>query len=363
MASKETLPHLDIFYRTDLWEEPTRLRPYRKQLVPLAPNVVRSRTTKQIMAWLASYHQAHTWQLMEALDVSTFTLSRHLRPMYMAGLLSRGRYNPYGSGAIPYIYQINDSPQTTKWLRDLSYVDWLGVTGGTKISFASNYIRHNMLVGDMVLAASRLLSPVNVVLGERYAAASRLVPGSNSAALGDAVLVTESGLRVVVELVANMVDSLPRKVQRWGRLLATREANELGLVVVFLNAAPPVRQKSMARHLRQMITSGITPQTLGGQDGTWYSDREVDRARSGLVIANWPDWFSPGGKPTFAFGQLFGQRSMDGSTLEPVSILNFPFQPNDPSKWRDPIKNVPYLYSCPQVLRDRLGVSMADAAV
>lgn len=344
--------HLDLYGRSELWEEPLRLRPYRRTLEPLPPRIANSDNTKRMIAWLVSYHQAHTWQLQEALGVSPYAMSRLARPLYLAGLVARGRPRLYGAGAVPYVYQLHDGAPFRAWLRSLCYADWLGVTGGTKVVFASYHHRHNMLVGDLALTAARTLSHVQVVLGEQYTAAPRMVPDCPHAALGDMAMVTSSGLRIVIELTANTSDSLERKVQRWGKIMVSRDAADLGMVVILLNAAQQYRRRRVGKMLRQLVARSLGAAQLAN-NGTWLSDREVGRARAGIMVAEWDNWFNASGHPTLSFAHLEASRSLDGHTFTQVPALTSPFTPRDPSIWQAPLANVSYLYGVPQVLRQR----------
>ena len=348
--------YLDLFYRRELWEEPLICRPWRKVLVPLPPEIAGAPQTKRVIAWLASYHQSHSWQLMEALGCSEYSFSRTIRPLFTAGLLARGRLNPYNLGAMPYVYQLHPGAPLRAWVRDLNYLDWLGVTGGPKLSWA-NYPRHNMLVVELALAASRLLDSTVAVLGEPYATAIRMVPGSTNRSIGDAVLVLSSGLRVVVELVANMGEDVQRKIVRWGRLLTSATTSQLGTVVLLLNAAAPARQKALTRHLRRMVLAGLDSNQLGTA-GAWVSDRETAQARAAMYIASWPEWFSPGGTTTLEFATLQAWRATPDSQFALSSILAHPFRPRHPEEWQDPAHNLPWLLATPEALRIKAGLAV-----
>ena len=344
--------YLDLYYRLELWEEPLLPRPWRRAQVPLPPETAGHPQVQRAIAWLAAYHQSHSWQMMRALGCSEYSFSRTIRPLYEAGLVARARFNPYRIGATPYMYQLNPGAPLRAWLRDLSWADWLGVTGGTKISRA-NYPRHNMLVAELALQTAERLPQVAQVMGEPYAHATRMVPATTNTSIGDCVLVLGSGLRVMVELVANLGDDVQRKIVRWGRLLTGGPASRLGLVVLLLNAAAPSRYKAVARHLRRMVHTGLEGRQLGPPGGGWATSREVQLARDSMYIAGWPDWFSPGGQPTGEFLQLQAWHAASDDSFVSSSILKHPFRPAQPAHWQDPVRNLPRLYATPQALRAR----------
>jgi len=343
---------LDVYGRSDLWEEPIRLRPYRRPLQPLPPACARSPHTLRVLAWLYSYHQAHAWQLQEACGISTFSLSRVVRPLYLAGMVARGRYNPFGAGAVPYTYRLHDGAPLREYLRQLPSEHWLGVTGGAKPFFSNTHLRHNLMVGELALAVAQHVPEVAMALGESFAGASKMFPECRSGAQGDAVLVTWRGLRVVVELTSALSDGLPRKIRRWGRLLSQGDLREHGTVVVFMNGAAHKKHRQVGTVMRRHLLECLSPQGLA-QGGQWPSDREVRRARAYVVYADWEEWFQ-GVEPGLGLAGLLVRFSPDGHSWENTSLLDWDFDPPDPDTWMIPIRNRQRLYAVPhaQLLRE-----------
>jgi len=342
---------LDVYGRVDLWEEPMRLRPYRRTLEPLPAAVARSRHALRVLAWLHSYHQAHAWQLQEACGISPFTLSRVMHPLYMAGLVARGRYNPFGAGAVPYTYKLYDGAPLRAFLRQLPSEQWLGVTGGVKTVFSSTHFRHNLMIGEIALAAASSLNEIGLVLGEQFAGASKMFPDCQSGAIGDMVLVTTQGMRIIIELSSSLSDRIPPKILRWARLLSHGDLESHGTVVVMLNGASRKKHRQVGGVIKRQMLQALQSDSMA-QGGKWPSDREVRRARSFVVYADWDEWFQ-GVDPTLGFSSLACHYTPDGQHWEQTSLLDWDFQPPDPDNWQIPIRNLHRIYSVPDRLLQR----------
>jgi len=344
-------PSLDLHYKVSLWEEPILLRPYRQDLVPLSNALRNSVHTKRAIAWLAAYGQAHTWQLQEALGISPTIASKTLRPLYEAGILARGRPSLYGEGAVPYFFKLINAAPLKEWVRGLSTADWLAVTGGANITLGT-HLKHNVMVGDLVLKSVRHLDRIACAYGEPFSSAVRLIQGCTSPAIGDATLVRDDGLRIVVELTSHVTEGLGPKVTRWSRVLMNDERSELGLIILFLNAAPMANQKSMHRYLRKTIAEYSRPERLAVPGG-YISTHQLSVARGGIYLADWSDWFSPGPTMTDNFRGLHAERLTIDDKWAGEDLINAPFSPSEPSVWQAPIRQMSNLYCTPRFLIEK----------
>ena len=347
--------YVDLYYKDSMWEEPIRLRKWRREAVPLTRQASQGELTKRAIAWLIAYHQANTQQLQRVLGVQPYTMSRLLPRLYEAKFVSRGRYNPYGEGAMPLIYRLNDSAELRAWVRDLSYEDWLGVTGGVKILYrGADHHRHNLLVNELVLFAAQYLPRIGCVLGEQFTEAKRMIPDCDSNAIGDAALVFDNGMRVVIELTSTLHQNIDAKMVRWGKVLASKDFNDQGLIVLFVGAAKQKLAGQVVNGLKRLADNNLTAEKLS--DGNrWLTDLEVSRVRSMIHVVDWRSWFLPGGVPQADFYGLVTEFNPNNKRhWERTSIVNdWQFKPKKKDLWLAPMRQIDKVYAMPQILKDR----------
>lgn len=120
----------------------------------------------------------------------------------------------------------------------------IAIHGGYGWSAGHQYNRHNVLAAELGLRVSEFTGMT--VLGEKYASVDLLAGAGLGAApvradgkTGDAVIIREDGLRIVVEITASYSNDLESKIERWARVLDEHPMETSGLVVVFVVAAHP----------------------------------------------------------------------------------------------------------------------------
>ncbi|MGH9069261.1 MAG: hypothetical protein ACRD0J_17495 [Acidimicrobiales bacterium] len=328
----------DPYWTEDLWSRPIRwrARPPHETLAGLATDERVCAVAGALAGWrlLSADHLARFGRVSAA-DLAGVVLPA----MWRAGLVERGAFDVLGVEA-PALYRLRSGPELSGWLAGLDPAAWLSVTAGEPVGGARSLGRHDLLAAEVGLRASEAGVGLQAVFPESLARPSLLVPGSGSTrAKGDLVIVREDGLRVVVELTASRTPELTAKVARWGRLLA---AGDAGLVVVFLTAATPGGDQAglVRKGIPKAFESVLCPEGLG-LAGAWATNEEVSRARKGLAVADWEDWFPGPGCCSTAFPALearFLVPRSEGRWGTVGLARQYPFEPEDPSEWLWPGK-------------------------
>lgn len=348
MTSKSP-PVLDIYYRPEIWDEPILLRPNRGDLVEMAPGRRNSEHVKRAVAWLAAYGQAHSWQLQEVLGVSPTVLSRTMKPLFESGIVARGRPDLFGGGSMPYFFKLVNEAPLKKFLRDMPTQEWLAISGGTNV-VTGKHLKHNVTMGEVAIRAMRDIPSIACAFGEPFSAAERLVPDCKSGAIGDATLVRDDGLRYVVELTSYSTEGLEAKVVRWAKVLMRGSVHDVGLVIVFLNAAPPARHRYMDKMLRRTIESALNPQNLVDQHTPFVSDSTIQMLRDHILLASFSDWVKEGMVFTPEFQALHARALGGDGKWGPVDAIGMPFNPADRHTWLAPIRQMGNLYCIPRFM-------------
>lgn len=241
----------------------------------------------------------------------------------------------------------------------LTYQEWVSVTGGSPWDFRRQYDRHNLLATELGLRVAEFCE-VGTVLGEKLATADLLswsglgksgeCPDKRAA---DLVVVRQDGLRVAVELTASAGTDFAAKVRRWAHALSANSLASSGLVVLFVEAAPPgteARASTRQRRVIEEVEKQVAKVVME------YPGTAADRVASRIAVARWEDWF-PG--PRLAgegFVSLDAKRPTGppGARWEPVSLLDpfdLEFAPHDEWAMRSVISSAGMLFGVPHWLR------------
>ncbi|MEX5256669.1 hypothetical protein [Kocuria arenosa] len=164
---------------------------------------------------------------------------------FQAGLIDIGSFpRPFGSSPAR-LYR--PSPTNVFEQRLAPYLtgpEAIAVHGGYGWSAGHQYDRHNVLAAELGLRVCEFTGMT--VLGEKYASVDLLAgaglggpPVPAGGKTGDAVLVRDDGLRIVVEITASHSAGLESKMDRWAQLLHDHPLETSGLMVVFVVAAHP----------------------------------------------------------------------------------------------------------------------------
>ncbi len=247
----------------------------------------------------------------------------------------------------------------------LSWQEWVSVTGGSAWDFRRQYDRHNLLSTELGLRVAEFCE-VGTVLGEKLSTADLLFwSGLGRAGVcpdkraADLTLVRSDGLRIAVELTASAGPDFAGKVRRWGRALAGNSLASSGLVVLFVEAAPPgtgarasTRQRAVVEEVRKQVAKVVAE--FPGSGG--------DRVASRIAVARWEDWFPGGHEVSPGFVSLDAVRPTgpprtpggSESRWEPVSLLDpfdLVFEPHDPAGMTAVVGNAGMLLGVPHWLR------------
>lgn len=242
----------------------------------------------------------------------------------------------------------------------LSYQEWVSVTGGSAWDFRRQYDRHNLLSTELGLRVAEFCE-VGTVLGEKLSTADLLswsglgragvCPDKRAA---DLTVVRSDGLRIAVELTASAGADFAGKVRRWAQALASSSLAASGLVVLFVEAAPPGtdaraahRQRSVVEEVRKQVAKVVME----------FPGTALDRVASRIAVARWEDWFPGRHEGTDAFVSLDAVRPTGppGARWEPVSLLDpfdMEFAPHDPAAMEAVIANAGMLLGVPHWLRN-----------
>ncbi|MBW3068956.1 hypothetical protein GZ998_05440 [Actinomyces sp. 594] len=206
-------------------------------------------------------------------------------------------------------------------LEELEWPLWLAVTEDRPWVRGSASARHNGLCCELALRAGAWLG-VPGVLGECLASADDLFgAGAGRARIesgrrGDALLVREDGVRLVVELTASATPALSAKAESWARLLAANPG--AGVMVVFVVAAPVDGAESGASlfgAVRQAVGRAVRTHPGGLADPTGPR----------MAVVDWRSWFPARGMVDMAaFGGMRAQTPVAVGGWADVDLLTAP---------------------------------------
>lgn len=242
----------------------------------------------------------------------------------------------------------------------LTYQEWVSVTGGQPWDFRRQYDRHNLLSTELGLRVAEFCE-VGTVLGEKMSTADLLSwSGLGKAGVcpdkraADLTVVRSDGLRIAVELTASAGADFAGKVRRWAQAMASNSLAASGLVVLFVEAAPPGtdarashRQRNVIEEVRKQVAKVVME----------FPGTALDRVASRIAVARWEDWFPGRHEGTDAFVSLDAVRPTGppGARWEPVSLLDpfdMEFAPHRPEVMQAVIGNAGMLLGVPHWLRN-----------
>ena len=290
--------------------------------------------------------------------------SEVLAAAFTAGVLDVGEFaNPLRRGAAAGRARLVRPTRSLNFVEllepTMSYQEWVSVTGGSPWDFRRQYDRHNLLSTELGLRVAEFCE-VGTVLGEKLSTADLLTwsglgragecPDKRAA---DLTVVRADGLRVAVEVTASAGADFAGKVRRWAQALASNSLAASGLVVLFLEAAPPgnearasVRQRRVIEEVQKQVSKVVMefPGTAG------------DRVASRIAVARWEDWFPAAHQAADSFVTLDAVRPTGppGARWEPVSLLDpfdLEFAPHRPEQMTAVIENSSMLLGVPHWLR------------
>lgn len=284
--------------------------------------------------------------------------------LFNAGLIEVSVPHSWASGQAKMLTLLRSGdPEHFELLRpDLTWAEWVGVTGGQPYGSGHRHDRHNILATELGL---RLAEYANVaaVLGEPFSThnllfgegAGREVDQSPGGA--DLAVVRPDGLRIAVEVTSTTSQYFGAKVERVVRRLAASPLASTGVVVVFLVApsigASESHHRTVLRDTKRAIREACSR----------HPGLSSDPSRSRIAVALWQDWFPAAHQASDGF---FGMRASrlarhgtNGSedVWEEVDYLSpaaFRFTPADPNAVQTVMLNAGLLGQTPYWLRDLL---------
>lgn len=251
---------------------------------------------------LAALSAIDSWRTITGEQVCAITGSkefstanpRHLVGRFFhAGLIDIGSFpRPFGTSPARLYRPAPTNVFEQRLAPHLTGPEAIAVHGGYGWSAGHQYDRHNVLAAELALRISEFTGMT--VLGEKYASVDLLVGsgiGRSSVRAGgktgDAVIIRDDGLRIVVEITASYSAGLEAKMDRWAQLLHDHPLETSGLMVVFVVAAHPdicrkgsspatvlsATRKRMAKVLRR------------------YPAYSADAPANRMGVVAWSNWF------------------------------------------------------------------------
>lgn len=216
----------------------------------------------------------------------------------------------------------------------MTFAEKVSVTGGEPWSASGRYDRHNVLTVEFALRVAEFLPEVASVLGEPFARVSDLLytsVGREAPQLGvtrtgkpvrltragDAVLVRDDGVRIVVETTASAsATSVGQKALRWAEELSRRPFDETGVVVLFLTVDrhDPFDggvDRRVTRDTAKLIRAAVEQ----------FPGRGAVRTKDRMLVASWHDYFPAAHMVSEQFTRLTAHSS-DGDTWNERDLLD-----------------------------------------
>jgi hypothetical protein len=337
------------------------------------------RSTKTRGARLSALGAMDQWRTLSGEQMAALTgwgalaspTSKILTAAFTAGVLDVGEFaNPLARGTSADRSRLVRPTRSLAFDQviapDLTYQEWVSITGGSPWDFRRQYDRHNLISTEMGLRVAEFCE-VGTVLGEKLSTADLLYwsglgrtgecPDKRAA---DLTVVRADGLRIAVEVTASAGNDFAAKVRRWAHVLAGNSLASSGLVVLFVEAAPPgnsarasVRQRRVIEEVTKQVAKVVMefPGTAG------------DRVASRIGVARWEDWFPSGHHVSPGFASLDavrptgppGTAANPHQRWEPVSFLDpfdLEFEPHNPDAMTSVVANSSMLLGVPHWLRN-----------
>ncbi|WP_395656522.1 hypothetical protein [Nocardioides sp.] len=265
--------------------------------------------------------------------------------------------NPYvghslgaaGDGSVAY--QLGDADQVRRLLSQLSYAEWLALTGGRDIGRTQVHLRHDLLGLELALRAATHLE-VGTVLGPQFSTFRDLTTGcrfpSRSHGGADLTIVRDDGLRIAIEVTASITQGFTQKVNRWVRILTESPLEDTGLVVVFLLAPPLAKAGNRVRRMTHHVI----------EDAIKHNpDAHLALTPERIGVATWREWFPRPSIASDRFARLVIDRPTGRTSLWEECSL---WEPDDLSltaresdRLRSSIVNTALLAQTPWWLREK----------
>lgn len=321
---------------------------------------------KRVDARLAAMASVDVWRTLTGEQMAAMTgveklaapSAAPLGELFSAGIVDVGQFNMgltsnRGAGNVYRPARTNNFDRVVA--PQLTFPEWVSVTGGHPWESGSQFDRHNILAAELALRVSEWCE-IGAVTGEKLSSWDLLAhsglglpspAGAQHAA--DATLVRTDGMRVAVELTASTGPSFKAKVERWAALLSSRRMSDSGLTVVFVVATRPDKQVNstdVTNFVRRTVAAAVRNTPGVSQD----------RTASRMFVVDWRDWFPANKQVSRDFLSLTCQRPTGpvGDPWEPVSILDpfdVEFEPVESFRPLDVVNNLSGLRSMPAWLR------------
>ncbi|GAB2734562.1 hypothetical protein GCM10027273_11820 [Nocardioides pakistanensis] len=331
--------------------------------------VVSMRGWRERLALLGS---VFAWRTLTAEQAAAFTGSPRLASttgpeaaaMFASGLIELGVFSDgltstslTGRDALyrPSRSNVFESRLTD----DLTWAEWIAVTGAQPWTGPTTYDRHNVLATELGLRLAEY-ADIGTVLGERFSTVDLLAgsgigrdPVVADQRAADMTVVRPDGMRIAVEITATHSSHFFEKVAKWARLLAERPFGTSGLCVVFVVAENPDRFDQKDGHRTRARTYQAIAAATKEFPGT-VRDRVAER----MGVATWREWFPARGKVNDAFMAMRVDRptGTGAHMWEPCDMLDpasRPFTPADSFNATAVLDNSALLGGTPHWIRDR----------
>lgn len=275
----------------------------RRYLMSEAEAMRHLRSNKGRAARLGALSVIDSWRTVSAEQMAAFTGSELLLDPRFSGTAAAFSTGMVDIGSFPnalhrrqgmnrsVLYRPGNTDAFTRLLEpELTYPEWVSVTGGTGWSAGGQYDRHNLLSAELALRAAEFL-PVGTVLGEKHTTVDLLTGSGLGLTVknadnrrADGVIVRRDGLRIAYELTATASAAFETKVRRWAKLIGERPLETSGLVVLFV-AAPHPDRGSTAKDPRREIYRRLAKVL------TEFPSRNRDSPAARIGVASWEEWF------------------------------------------------------------------------
>ncbi|MFJ4225412.1 hypothetical protein [Microbacterium sp. NPDC089695] len=254
-------------------------------------------------------------------------------------------------------------------LRDLeaqmSYVEWVSTTAGTRFDADRQFARHNILSTELGLRMAEF-GNVGTVLGEKlstmamlaYAGVGDPVPTTGAKGGSDLTLVRTDGLRIAVEVTASAHGRwFYDKVEKLVRILHRRSLARTGLCVLFVVAPRRELASQAPREVLRKVKQDIQ-RAVRAYPGT---HRDPTAAR--VAVASWTDLFPSGDSASVDLRRLPVERPTGPGYLGDSNATNVwewayyldagsvPFAPDRPEKMTAVLGNASGVRGVPHAVR------------
>lgn len=253
---------------------------------------------------LAAWGVIDSWRTVSAEQLAVLTGSRlylnsassNLAASISMNLMDVGTYSAPGVSETALdrncLHRPANSEVFDKFIAsELTWPEWISVTGGDPGSGGGQYDRHSLLSTELALHAAEYL-PIGAVLGEKFFTVDLLAgtglgkkvkkPDNRRA---DGTNVRTDGMRIAYELTATASRFFENKVRRWAQLISERPLETSGLTVLFIAAPHPDRPRDKSGDPRHEIYRRVSA-VLKEFPGTG-----ADSPAARIGIAGWDEWF------------------------------------------------------------------------